>query len=129
MIARGACIGALLICLRRFDGKAGRFAAIAGEVGPPPGILKLLASHGCTPASGLALIQAFAAGTSSSTDETTSSIRPTSLAAAGPRCWPCSSTSRSEEHTSELQSRGHLVCRLLLAKKNLKTQLQPAVLS
>src|SRR5690625_5338251 len=30
---------------------------------------------------------------------------------------PCSGTSRSEEHTSELQSRGHLVCRLLLEKK------------
>src|SRR5439155_16618581 len=27
--------------------------------------------------------------------------------------------SRSEEHTSELQSRGHLVCRLLLEKKKL----------
>src|SRR5690625_7119093 len=27
-------------------------------------------------------------------------------------------TPRSEEHTSELQSRGHLVCRLLLEKKN-----------
>src|SRR5690625_5928388 len=27
--------------------------------------------------------------------------------------------SRSEEHTSELQSRGHIVCRLLLEKKNL----------
>src|SRR5207253_11059122 len=27
---------------------------------------------------------------------------------------------RSEEHTSELQSRGHLVCRLLLEKKNIK---------
>src|SRR5439155_15962414 len=26
-------------------------------------------------------------------------------------------SSRSEEHTSELQSRGHLVCRLLLEKK------------
>src|SRR5690625_5389298 len=25
---------------------------------------------------------------------------------------------RSEEHTSELQSRGHLVCRLLLEKRN-----------
>src|SRR5690625_6932751 len=25
---------------------------------------------------------------------------------------------RSEEHTSELQSRGHIVCRLLLEKKN-----------
>src|SRR5215510_6316378 len=29
-------------------------------------------------------------------------------------------TSRSEEHTSELQSRGHLVCRLLLEKKKKK---------
>src|SRR5690625_7066180 len=29
------------------------------------------------------------------------------------------SAERSEEHTSELQSRGHLVCRLLLEKKNL----------
>src|SRR2546429_5409199 len=28
---------------------------------------------------------------------------------------------RSEEHTSELQSRLHLVCRLLLAKNRLKT--------
>src|SRR5690625_4774174 len=31
-----------------------------------------------------------------------------------------SPTLRSEEHTSELQSRGHLVCRLLLEKKNKK---------
>src|SRR5690625_5602957 len=29
------------------------------------------------------------------------------------------SSRRSEEHTSELQSRGHLVCRLLLEKKNI----------
>src|SRR5437870_7892435 len=29
---------------------------------------------------------------------------------------------RSEEHTSELQSRGHLVCRLLLEKKKKNTQ-------
>src|SRR5437870_10253552 len=29
-------------------------------------------------------------------------------------------TKRSEEHTSELQSRGHLVCRLLLEKKNVR---------
>src|SRR5690625_5574365 len=36
--------------------------------------------------------------------------------AQGPRHvrWP---VARSEEHTSELQSRGHLVCRLLLEKK------------
>src|SRR5690625_6129625 len=31
---------------------------------------------------------------------------------------PAIQSVRSEEHTSELQSRGHLVCRLLLEKKN-----------
>src|SRR5690625_5829169 len=33
--------------------------------------------------------------------------------------------SRSEEHTSELQSRGHLVCRLLLEKKKRKQAVTP----
>src|SRR5690554_7604347 len=32
------------------------------------------------------------------------------------------SVTRSEEHTSELQSRPHLVCRLLLEKKKKKTR-------
>src|SRR5437870_11394648 len=36
----------------------------------------------------------------------------------GGRRRPVSAFARSEEHTSELQSRGHLVCRLLLEKKN-----------
>src|SRR5437660_9510977 len=31
---------------------------------------------------------------------------------------------RSEEHTSELQSRGHLVCRLLLEKKKKKKEIE-----
>src|SRR2546422_4940032 len=31
--------------------------------------------------------------------------------------WNCAAAARSEEHTSELQSRLHLVCRLLLEKK------------
>src|SRR5690625_6911501 len=46
-------------------------------------------------------------------------------------CADCHSTNlkqnyfpRSEEHTSELQSRGHLVCRLLLEKKKKKTRTQ-----
>src|SRR5207253_3608887 len=35
---------------------------------------------------------------------------------------------RSEEHTSELQSRGHLVCRLLLEKKKkTRTKQQPTL--
>src|SRR2546422_5757387 len=41
--------------------------------------------------------------------------------------WTRRRTKRSEEHTSELQSRLHLVCRLLLEKKKKKrTQLHPS---
>src|SRR5436305_7653693 len=36
-----------------------------------------------------------------------------------PLVWPGQFVFRSEEHTSELQSRPHLVCRLLLEKKKL----------
>src|SRR3712207_7031680 len=35
--------------------------------------------------------------------------------------WRCQRPRRSEEHTSELQSRQYLVCRLLLEKKKKKT--------
>src|SRR5439155_22255565 len=37
------------------------------------------------------------------------------------RRWTPSPNARSEEHTSELQSRGHLVCRLLLEKKKISS--------
>src|SRR3989442_10596371 len=42
---------------------------------------------------------------------------PSTLAAIAVISHPRYSSSRSEEHTSELQSRPHLVCRLLLEKK------------
>src|SRR5438093_3252609 len=41
-----------------------------------------------------------------------------------PRLEPCA-VSRSEEHTSELQSLTNLVCRLLLEKKKKKTKKTP----
>src|SRR6202048_5499299 len=44
------------------------------------------------------------------------SIWPTPVCSSRPRRWR--SISRSEEHTSELQSRVDIVCRLLLEKKN-----------
>src|SRR3712207_8986758 len=62
-----------------------------------------------------------------------SGLRPgdeTAFSTGGSHCWPpsgISSTtsrgvpSRSEEHTSELQSRQYLVCRLLLEKKKKNT--------
>src|SRR5438309_3091133 len=40
--------------------------------------------------------------------------------------WNSSRTSRSEEHTSELQSQFHLVCRLLLEKKKFEHLVTPA---
>src|SRR5207253_6716873 len=52
-------------------------------------------------------------------DNATHQTRATTPAAPG--AWRCPCPRRSEEHTSELQSRGHLVCRLLLEKKK-KTQ-------
>src|SRR6266498_3736470 len=45
-----------------------------------------------------------------------------------PRTAACAPTPRSEEHTSELQSRPHLVCRLLLEKKKPKVRRVPHVL-
>src|SRR5690606_40934617 len=43
--------------------------------------------------------------------------------ARGRRCLGRSIAERSEEHTSELQSRENLVCRLLLEKKNRQTEI------
>src|SRR3712207_7719960 len=51
-----------------------------------------------------------------------SRFRPSALAAAFSRA----RSVRSEEHTSELQSRQYLVCRLLLEKKKKKATTYPA---
>src|SRR2546429_861808 len=62
----------------------------------------------------------------------TDGVRPnsppkiTSVSSNMPRCFKSLSNApmgRSEEHTSELQSRLHLVCRLLLEKKKKELQL------
>src|SRR2546422_6661213 len=52
------------------------------------------------------------------------STQPHPAVAAAPHELPRPADPRSEEHTSELQSRLHLVCRLLLEKKK-KTQRHP----
>src|SRR2546421_5189814 len=54
------------------------------------------------------------------TTRTTTSSRPTGRGAG--RLKRSGSRARSEEHTSELQSRSDLVCRLLLEKKKKKTK-------
>src|SRR5437868_9335106 len=52
-------------------------------------------------------------------------IRKWTSKCARPGCRRARSTTRSEEHTSELQSRFDLVCRLLLEKKKKKYNSQP----
>src|SRR5215216_7999763 len=49
-------------------------------------------------------------------------IRPCSVRLSRSTSWPRPMPPRSEEHTSELQSPDHLVCRLLLEKKKKKKQ-------
>src|SRR6266498_3414407 len=54
---------------------------------------------------------------------------PPGMLTTSPAFWiglPLTKPGRSEEHTSELQSRPHLVCRLLLEKK--KTNTKPILL-
>src|SRR3712207_7819495 len=46
--------------------------------------------------------------------------KPAVVRSGGRRAWPGGPDRRSEEHTSELQSRQYLVCRLLLEKKKKK---------
>src|SRR5258705_9326679 len=54
------------------------------------------------------------------------SVQALSASSSGVRPLPSRAfTSRSEEHTSELQSLRHLVCRLLLEKKKNSTYLIP----
>src|SRR3712207_8802580 len=63
-----------------------------------------------------------ASTTSADTTRTTSPLTsPESLAATAVAAVAGARTARSEEHTSELQSRQYLVCRLLLEKKKLTT--------
>src|SRR3712207_7344577 len=53
-------------------------------------------------------------GTAASAPTSAPPTRPTRRSATA----PTTPSARSEEHTSELQSRQYLVCRLLLEKKN-----------
>src|SRR5690625_1258881 len=75
--------------------------AEAGRHETPQGVLKLILSAG-------------EGGRGYSRPQ---SVRPTLCLMFYPGSAPLGET-RSEEHTSELQSRGHLVCRLLLEKNN-----------
>src|SRR3712207_7169941 len=70
------------------------------------------------------LFRSDAAATTSGTCRTPSSSRRGRPSRTS--CTPTASWSRSEEHTSELQSRQYLVCRLLLEKK--KKNIHPNIL-
>src|SRR3712207_8538098 len=63
----------------------------------------------------------------SSSQGNTSRLRPRRHAYGGKRSRLARPPARSEEHTSELQSRQYLVCRLLLEKKKTKDTKSPRI--
>src|SRR5690625_5315075 len=93
--------------------------------GPPTPLPYTLSLHDALPISRTPSgprLDGIAAAATSCTDSscnTSSSLRATCTSGKRERNASTflGSGSRSEEHTSELQSRGHLVCRLLLEKK------------
>src|SRR5437660_7636362 len=93
-----------------FDGKlAGALAFRIGEFSKEP-------IAGVTPISEMLEINAMDRTPAGDSAPVQAKARNAATKTAGPG-ENSSSFPRSEEHTSELQSRGHLVCRLLLEKK------------
>src|SRR5690606_42009935 len=81
--------------------------------------------HDALPISPVTLV--YSARRSRLIDRTTSARTFTTVRSAVSRPFDSSSTSaswRSEEHTSELQSRENLVCRLLLEKKKINIKIE-----
>src|SRR5690606_41016121 len=95
----------------------------------PPSTLPTLPLHDALPISTMAIMIATALHTIAfgnmlpaySQDEN-GEIRPIATIAVDSSEFVVSKLKRSEEHTSELQSRENLVCRLLLEKKNPETK-------
>src|SRR5437870_9596539 len=108
---RGASRVGMIVALR--DGADARLKTLDRVVDAEP---VLSPSH-------LDLVHWIAAQSLSSVGSTCAALLPpaASAAASGSRESPRRADTRSEEHTSELQSRGHLVCRLLLEKKKNNT--------
>src|SRR5690625_6303469 len=91
----------------------GRTAALDAHTGCPEGLTKIGQGTGSVrQRDGDVSHHALPVGCRCSTRGSTTISALSVLAMKQPSC--ANRTKRSEEHTSELQSRGHLVCRLLL---------------
>src|SRR5690625_6539863 len=88
---------------------------------PPPTQIYPLSLHDALPISPGTTLRTSCTSTPTSSRSTPTRISYSRWMTCAMTGTPGSSTPpwrrRSEEHTSELQSRGHLVCRLLLEKK------------
>src|SRR5205809_4773509 len=90
----------------------------------PPADIDPLSLHDALPISGLDIITDGEIRRESYSNRFATALEGVDIDNPGTAQW----RNRSEEHTSELQSRLHLVCRLLLEKKNdgkLKITLPP----
>src|SRR5207244_12962895 len=96
------------------------------SIAPPPPELSTPSLHDALPistccttcSSPVGSRRAWSTGTARGSCRPSSTGGSSSASAAGGGCSRPWTRRRSEEHTSELQSPDHLVCRLLLEKKN-----------
>src|SRR2546422_5194827 len=82
-----------------------------------PMIRSLLRPIACTLAVAILLMLGATTGSAFAHEIQHAAHHNAGMHATGICAWMCATAGRSEEHTSELQSRLHLVCRLLLEKK------------
>src|SRR5437870_10219030 len=98
---------------------AGEFVAVMGPSGCGKSTMLHLMGGLLTPTNGRIIIDG--EDLTAASDSRRTDIRRRKIGFVFQRfnLFPTLTAERSEEHTSELQSRGHLVCRLLLEKKNI----------
>src|SRR5205814_7054903 len=92
----------------------------SSSTAPAPPHLYTLSLHDALPISSQSLVSCLADTSQSSLSDAQSYHSPHPGAQRSSHEKPKRQPARSEEHTSELQSLRHLVCRLLLEKKKIK---------
>src|SRR2546428_3725390 len=95
----------------------GRLASALRSAGPPVRLTALLLLSACQPAARRLLLLDLALSDPVLLNGTARPWRDQGYTVEYRRFYPHLARVRSEEHTSELQSRSDLVCRLLLEKK------------
>src|SRR5207253_11013652 len=109
-----------ILCL--YTTRPPSLAPISFSNAPPPPVIYTLSLHDALPISWLKSVMSRASAGILARTARVASTSSQSVLRPSRSLTQDALGGRSEEHTSELQSRGHLVCRLLLEKKKKKNE-------